>query len=600
MTKFRMIKKWRLSCLLGCLLVFTVQPDLYAVYWTTEWNDPGSIEAKKHQTVCQFIKNQMGLEKQLVSVSKESQLISAYDFAYVRDIMVETDMWRARATTNFSFAILIGALVSYSAGGYGAEKASKLTIVSADAIAKAKMATSTGLATMATAETKIAAAAAKATSKIAATTAIGGAVGGTVIDKVLSFFGCSIADIACSQFDVATYDQLIKHIHRMKSDFGMSDHYLFAKMKTIPTKPELDSFLFPVALGTPMQIHILTGAPSPLKSDMPLIRLSKNIIDFRRLGTVIQEFDSMHGLLPGTVQSVFAFEKINNQWVCLDAAKKKKYTRISVGRVDKKKWSEPKDLFELRPHVRYGAGGVREVHLCSPINKGKLFTDGQDDFLLAVVLNRDTVEILEKPERRLNIKEEAQIKLRIKGLYDNDSRKDKIVTQPSKKHVYTWKKIMEEIFKGIRLTGAGIKTTHVEHGRNGTVLRFTPRRSGKVKLVIDTIDEDVPTWDIANVGGSIEGDWELKVGSSTSVIRISCEGDTCKGKLIVDNLQHFAQGEIIWKDLEPHNKNTYKGEEVQADGIRSRIVIWADERNQTLRLVKPGATIFLHRAQKQY
>ena len=547
---------------LGAACILLSHSSLNAAFWRAKWAAEEVVapdRVEQHRAVCRTIERR--LQSQFPEL-RNVNLLYVCDFSYVRDTMVGWNMWIFHNTSNISVALALSTAIGYGCSLAGEHGVSSFKLFS-DMTQK----------------------------HVAASTALGSAV----IDKALSVFGCDVANYSCWKFDVPSYDQLLTQAHRLTSDFGMSDHFLFAYVR-------MGGDTFDIALGGPMQIHMWDRNLTALSPSIPLIRLSINGIDFRKIGANIKELDYTESrYLPGTLQCVLAFEKINNQWLYLDMGKKKKYSHIGLKSSDKDIWREPRESLTLTPHAKYGAGGLREVHLTSPINRGTLFNKGHDDFFFAVVLNQDTVEVVDKPKKHLNVGQEAHITLHINGLYDNASKTDKVVSIADETHVYRWKDIMDEIFSGVRLTGAGIRKIRVDHGEDGTRISFTPLSTGKINLMIDTIDRGQIIWPVAVVGYSIEGDWELKAGGRSSVIRVSCGEESCQGELIVDALQHFAKGDIMWRELRPFRENLYEGREVRTDGAEAGIVIWINEYNQNvLRLQKDGTTHLLQRVHGAY
>jgi hypothetical protein len=128
-----------------------------------------------------------------------------------------------------------------------------------------------------------------------------------------------------------------------------------------------------------------------------------------------------------------------------------------------------------------GPGGVRELHLASPVNEG-LLVKRLDDYIFTIVLNKETV-IVKGPPPGAEPKEgeKVSIKVHIKGLHTGK----KSFRTTDKKRI-AWAAIANRVFDGVSCQGAGSSGAAILHGRYSTTVECVPTKPGILNLHIPT------------------------------------------------------------------------------------------------------------------
>ena len=270
---------------------------------------------------------------------------------------------------------------------------------------------------------------------------------------------------------------------------GISDHFIF-----VTCWSGGKAYFF--ALGAPM---ILRASKRAKAGEHRIVRLKSPSFDFLRYGARIWEYDLHKRFAPVTVNRVFAYEKFLGEFTQSD--KRLRYLPLKVAPSKEPQYGAPlvRDAkpLQLAALAGIGVGGLREIHLASPINKGHLCPN-PDDYDLALVVNQDTVSAKAQkspaaPGRELNVQ------VRLKGFHD---QKEAIPVSGGK--TILWLDAARAVFHGARLEGAGIDQAGVNVSHQGsagawlTAISASPRVKGRVDLVLPT-DEGEYRLEVARV-----------------------------------------------------------------------------------------------------
>jgi len=395
------------------------------------------------------------------------------------------------------------------------------------------------------------------TAGMTAQAAAGSTFSGALLDNFLQSIGINVSE----SFLDRNVDDLIAGIESLKSRWGISDYFVF-----VPTvsKDSALSLTPIVPFGADVRIQFCHKGLFA-SSQPPVFLLREPSIDTGVLmGAQIQEYDMTGKVRTTTVPFIFASERCNGKWI--RAGRGISYQKVRVS---------PDDPFEgtgrlvgkiALSHARgAGWGGLREIRLSSPINRGLAYGSQNDDNIFALVLNRDTLTVQRINEPR-PVGKAISLGFHIKGFHNHRA----VVTGPDGRR-YRWRDIANQVLGSVSCTGAGIAKTYYSHNNQYSVLSFTPTKPGKVNVRINTFHGPLVIPGVVTVGeqAPFEGLW--KVQNNGSVIRIvDVPGnETFRGVLEVDRLQYFEAGDLMWRDLTPgpHSLgNILFGHEVRGDG----------------------------------
>jgi len=281
------------------------------------------------------------------------------------------------------------------------------------------------------------------------------------------------------------FSSISDQIKQLKG-LGISDYYVFGEacrapdaVMTTPTSLTLGDRSIWLPLGAWMKLEVMPKKPRPR-----VFRLKDPQFDFRKLGSRVWERSLSGWFQPTTVPFVFAYEVADGQIIPYAGGggrpaeiKVIPYTPSGGGKVV--------GTFRLgrHPNPKLRMGGLREIHLCSPVNRG-VRVKKLDDYAFAIILNRMTVSKLVTFPSEPKVDQELEVRVNIPGFHTGIS-----TIHGSDGRQYRWEDIADAIFEGAFLDGAGIKATRIEHQRSNrcTVLRGTPTKPGEVKVVLPTI-----------------------------------------------------------------------------------------------------------------
>jgi hypothetical protein len=335
-----------------------------------------------------------------------------------------------------------------------------------------------------------------ATAASAATATVGATVKGELIK---TFFTNVFEDVVLGiglkewllKLDPARYREMMT---RLSDEFGMSDHFVWALAVSNHTRiPECTA----VPLGARVFLHA-TSEKVPPELPTRIVCLKDRVVETQQLGSFVYEMSLDGKLQPPTVKRVFAYEAVNGKRI-QDSGNPPQTLRVR----DKDGGIEGRMILENLPGL--GSGGLRELHVYSPVNKGVL-DQKIDDYVFALVLSPETVEVESIGPLDLKPGKEIGLRVRIKGFHQfvpgpRDNYPQHWVSSSDNSH--RWVDLANDVFKGAFCEGPDGKPLETRIGRNdsrGTFIYFKPKSEGTVKLLLKTLDGPVHVKEI-HVGG---------------------------------------------------------------------------------------------------
>lgn len=304
--------------------------------------------------------------------------------------------------------------------------------------------------------------------------------------------------IAGGIHDIMHPNSLPGQAEDLKTKLGISDYYVFGQAgKALPfTRPDIPgveklmgSMLVP--LGAWMKLRVNPAADDGRYPTLYRLRVPE--LDFSKLGSRVWERSLSGQLKPTTVPFVFGYEAAQGR--IIPYRRGEKLPKFSVSADTSAKEGRILGSFRLRSDPEWEMAGLREVHLCSPANEG-FAVKGLDDYVFAIVINKETVTVKGPPPAlRPKVEEELEVRVHIQGFHTGKAR-----IRTSDGRQYPWEEIAESIFRGAALQGAGITGTYINHSRRDrcTFLRATLTKTGEVNAVLQTIHGPV-TWKVTTV-----------------------------------------------------------------------------------------------------
>jgi len=326
-----------------------------------------------------------------------------------------------------------------------------------------------------------------------------------------SVWGDIIGGSAASIYALMNPLSLPQQAQDLKTELGISDYYVFGQAAKawpfprpdIPRTQKLAGGML-VPLGAWMKLRVNPAADGGRYPALYCLRDPE--LDFWKLGSRVWERSLSGQLKPTTVPLVFGYEAAQGRIIPYRRGEKlptfpvRADTPAKVGRI--------LGSFRLRSDPEWGMAGLREVHLCSPANEG-FAVKGLDDYVFAIVINKETVTVKGPPPAlRPKVEEELEVRVHVQGFHTGKAR-----IRTSDGRQYPWEEIAESIFRGAALQGAGITGTYINHSRRDrcTFLRATLAKTGEVNAVLQTIHGPV-TWKVTTVE---KGETPVKLGALT-------------------------------------------------------------------------------------
>ncbi|MBN1548752.1 MAG: hypothetical protein JW902_19030 [Syntrophaceae bacterium] len=494
--------RWRrLRKILSCIFVFILLVVSFEPVLAAEWE----YGSKGYDVIKESLPNEY----------RNALYLYGFDYAHVKTELIHEMQWKS------TFANLsVATMISYLASAAFSSAAATHGVNRAAAVAASQTAQTTAFSSFFAA-------------------------------VIQNWVGADISTWVCG----ATPEEFKKQLVRLQNEAGLSDHFVFAN---VLIRDRGERFL---PLGTAMDISIfrpnLNFFPPP-----PVLLLKKPWVDFGFMGSQIVEYNLFRNPVTATVSFVFATEKLNGQ--VLPAINGKPSTKMAVDTSDPLLGALVKGRLPITPVKGLGTGGLREIYLGSPANKGLLFKDRNEDCVFAFVLNEQNMQI-QRIGYNVNVGDDIRVKVFIPGIHD---KLNTPVLGPNRRS-YTRKEIADEFFRMVELKGAGIEKTTFQLAKGWTEIWARPSKPGKISLVVRAFDGDVVFNSIATVeGASIEGLWELRNNGSRIRIVYDPVDGSYKGILEVDRLQSFTRGDTMWFNVRPSSTNygIYTGTEVSSDG----------------------------------
>lgn len=291
------------------------------------------------------------------------------------------------------------------------------------------------------------------------------------------YIGNAVTDITGLTMDWLTGGKtnpasLYRQAEILETELGISDHYVFGQARCGVANHET----FP--LGAWVNPKIV-----PEHERIILLRLSRPEIDYGRLKSRILErnLDGLH--VPVTVRKVFGYEVFNGNVI---RGPGNRLWPLDMVPDDPQKGATVRGKVFLTAFTDIGHGGIREIHLASPVNQG-IAVKRVDDFIAAIVLNRDTVLVrgpVQTPEAGKNL----PFNIHIRGLHSGSK-----TVRMSDGQSYRWERFADVVFHGALCRGCGVTRTTFQHSadKRYTTLYCNPATPGVVELVMKTDEGEV-------------------------------------------------------------------------------------------------------------
>jgi hypothetical protein len=286
---------------------------------------------------------------------------------------------------------------------------------------------------------------------------------------------------------------LMEVINRLDSELGISDYYVFARAV------RLDPILyttFPIGAWVELDFNEMKLRKDTLFKQTPLIganpvifRVNKGELDFDLIDARVYERDLSGKYRTVTIDKIFTYEYFQGK-IIPKGSQGKTHQMLTVlkGHPDPKHGGKIIGKAELKYLPGIGIAGLREIHLCSPVNDGLLFKEG-DRYAFTINLDANTVSVENAssgPEQP-KVNEELAIRVMIKGLHNlSDPHLD-----ASDGTHYLWNNIVFRVLEDARCEGSGITDTQIQHTRKFSLFRCIPKKEGDIYVVLQTIDGPV-------------------------------------------------------------------------------------------------------------
>jgi hypothetical protein len=294
---------------------------------------------------------------------------------------------------------------------------------------------------------------------------------------IIGYLGNASTEIAGWGFDKWNWSQhanpaaLMHQVDIMKNDLGISDHYVFSPVEC----GDIISKRTILPLGAWVNLKIMPDAERKT-----ILKLAIPEVDYQSLNARVWERNIDGKYQKTTIPKVFGYEVSegktirgpnNALWtlpVVPDSPEK-------GGKVTGKIWLKSLDGI--------GHGGIREVHVASPVNRG-VIVKKVDDFVLAIVLDGSTMDV-KGPRESLEVGKEHTFSVHIKGFHTGAS---KIVTSDGQS--YSWERLANAVFERTTCKGAGVGSTYINHyiDRRYTDVRCVPSQPGLVNVAMQSKD----------------------------------------------------------------------------------------------------------------
>ena len=270
----------------------------------------------------------------------------------------------------------------------------------------------------------------------------------------------------------------------LKDEFGMSDYFIYA---TAELRGQEGVFHVVEPLGARLYLHVTSEKVPPIPPTRIVCLKFPYVKTQPELGSILYDLNLKGELGPVTVKRVFSYQTIAGKRIQDSKNPLQSLTTNDSGQIF--------GTIEIQKDPVLGDGGLRELHVYSPVNKG-LLDQKIDDYVLALVLNPETVQVDSTgPQRTVNNNliqnivrwgDEIGFSVRIKGFHQ--SILVPVIASDGKS--YPWLDLANDVFRGAFCEGPNgerLETRIVVSDPRWTEIYCKPRSEGNVTLKLQTL-----------------------------------------------------------------------------------------------------------------
>lgn len=295
---------------------------------------------------------------------------------------------------------------------------------------------------------------------------------------VISYLGNASTDITGWAIDSvlgyggATSSSLSEQAARLSNELGISDHYVFGAVDC--------GWKAVVPLGAVVNLKVM-----PDQDRKPLLRIMRPEIDMARFNARVFERDLDGQYQYTTIKKVFGYEVLNGRQI---RGPNNQLWPLPVVPDTPQRGGRVTGKIMLGYFPDIGYGGIREINLVSPVNKGPILPY-RADAIPAIVLNRDTVNVDVSNSFLIEAGKDLNFKVHIKGFHSG------VASRPGQSYpgFANQRMLTAAVFEGISCRGAGVTRTSFQQSPDNlfTAVWCNPATAGHVELVMKTLDGDV-------------------------------------------------------------------------------------------------------------
>ncbi len=262
----------------------------------------------------------------------------------------------------------------------------------------------------------------------------------------------------------------------LKEELGMSDHFVIGWA-------ECNTKDYIVPVGARVYLHATSEKVPPIPPTRIVCLKFPYVKTQPELGSILYELNLEGRLQTVTVKRVFSYQTVNGKRIEDRKNPLTSFTTNDSGQIF--------GIFEIQKDPVLGDGGLRELHVYSPVNKG-LLDQKIDDYVFALVLNDETVEVEARGPQNIKWGDEIEFNVRIKGFHQNYPMAN---VYGSDGKSYPWVHLADDVFRGAFCEGPKgerLETRVANYEARGTSVYCKPRSEGNVTLKLQTLHGPSP------------------------------------------------------------------------------------------------------------